>query len=93
MKQLFTIFGFLLFTISGFSQYTTLSDRAEISIITCGPGNTELYESFGHSALRIVDPVQGMDEVYNYGMFNFEAPNFYLNFVLQPIKIRIVALQ
>ncbi len=81
MKQLFTIFGFLLFTISGFSQYTTLSDRAEISIITCGPGNTELYEAFGHSALRIVDPVQGMDEVYNYGMFNFEAPNFYLNFV------------
>ena len=81
MKKLITIFAFLLLSHTGFSQYLKLSNRAEVSVITCGPGNSELYEAFGHSAIRIVDPIQGMDEVYNYGMFNFEAPNFYLNFV------------
>ena len=56
-----------------------LSDKASISIITCGPGN-ELYSTFGHSAFRVFDPLQRFDKIYNYGTFDFNAPNFYLNF-------------
>jgi hypothetical protein len=56
-----------------------LSPKATVSVVTCGPGNV-LYSAFGHSAFRIYDPLLGLDKVYNYGTFDFEAPNFYLNF-------------
>nr|WP_277612713.1 DUF4105 domain-containing protein [Eudoraea chungangensis] len=61
------------------SQGKTLSQDAEISILTCGPG-TELYSSFGHNAIRVFDLSSGIDEVYNYGTFNFSTPNFYYKF-------------
>tara|TARA_R110001583_G_scaffold162719_1_gene314967 strand:+ start:21384 stop:22499 length:1116 start_codon:yes stop_codon:yes gene_type:complete len=57
-----------------------LSPKATVSVVTCGPGN-ELYSTFGHSAFRIYDPLLGLDRVYNYGTFDFNAPNFYMNFV------------
>ena len=57
-----------------------LSDRATISLITCGPGN-ELYSVFGHTAVRVHDPLVGLDVVYNFGTFDFDTPNFYLKFV------------
>jgi hypothetical protein len=56
-----------------------LSVYSEISIVTAGPGK-ELYEKFGHTALRIKDPVLNLDLIYNYGVFDFNAPNFYSNF-------------
>ena len=62
-----------------FSQYITYSDTTEISVLTCGPGE-ELYSTFGHSAFRIKDEINHLDVVYNYGMFDFNAPNFYTNF-------------
>ena len=57
-----------------------LSDQATISIITFGPGQEELYSGFGHSAIRIYDPTQNIDWAYNYGTFDYDQPNFYLNF-------------
>ena len=63
---------------TGFSQ-NTLSEKATVSVITCGSGS-ELYSTFGHSAYRINDPLTGLDKIYNYGTFDFNAPNFYLNF-------------
>ncbi|MCX7636330.1 MAG: DUF4105 domain-containing protein [Cyclobacteriaceae bacterium] len=57
-----------------------LSQQAFISVITCGPGQTELYSAFGHSAFRVHDPMLGIDYAYNYGVFDFSQPNFYLNF-------------
>lgn len=44
-----------------------------------GPGQ-ELYDKFGHSAFRIKDSLAGVDVVFNYGVFNFDTPNFYLKF-------------
>lgn len=61
------------------SQTLPLSDSATASVITCGPGN-DFYTTFGHSAIRICDPSQGIDHVYNYGTFDFDTPNFYLKF-------------
>lgn len=57
-----------------------LSDTAQISILTCGTGE-ELYALFGHTAIRVSDPMQGIDRVYNYGLFDFLTPNFYGKFV------------
>ena len=65
-----------------------LSARAEISILTCGPGN-ELYTRFGHSAFRVQDPNLGIDVVYNYGTFDFNAPNFYTNFARGKLTYRL----
>lgn len=52
-----------------------------MSLVTCGPGE-ELYEAFGHTAIRIHDPLMQFDAVYNYGTFDFDQPNFYGNFVM-----------
>lgn len=62
------------------AQSFQLSDKAKISVITCGPFQGELYSAFGHSAFRVYDATQQIDEVYNYGMFDFSQSNFYLNF-------------
>lgn len=50
-----------------------------ISLLTCSPGE-DLYSTFGHSALRVVDYVSHTDVVYNYGTFNFEEEGFYIKF-------------
>ena len=62
------------------SQKITLSNSAEISVLTCGTG-TEIYSLFGHTAIRIKDSSHFVDQVYNYGTFDFNTPNFYLKFV------------
>lgn len=56
-----------------------LSPNAEISLLTCQPGGN-LYTYFGHSAIRVKDPIQHLDRVYNYGTFNFNTTDFYLKF-------------
>jgi hypothetical protein len=56
-----------------------LSKNAEISVITIGPGSS-LNDAFGHSAFRIKDTKKGLDLVFNYGVYDFEAPNFILKF-------------
>lgn len=80
MKKII-LFISLIYSFSVYSQHIQLSEKAEISLITAGPGNTELYEAFGHTTVRVFDPLQGIDDAYNYGIFDFDAPNFYLNFV------------
>ncbi|PRX54140.1 DUF4105 domain-containing protein [Flagellimonas meridianipacifica] len=64
----------------GFSQAPGLSDNSQISVLTCATGD-QLYSTFGHTAIRVQDPVLEIDVVYNYGTFDFDQPNFYLNFV------------
>ncbi len=57
-----------------------LSDQSEVAVMTLGPYQPELYSAFGHSAIRVHDPVTGFDRVFNYGVFDFDQENFYLNF-------------
>ena len=61
-------------------QAQTLSDNARISLITCAPGE-ELYARFGHTALRVYDPENNLDVVFNYGIFDFNTDHFYWKFV------------
>ncbi|MEE9439110.1 MAG: DUF4105 domain-containing protein [Saprospiraceae bacterium] len=55
-------------------------DDTQISILTCGSGD-ELYSTFGHVAIRIYNKDNDIDQVYNYGMFDFKTPNFYIKFM------------
>ena len=59
------------------------SARAEVkvSVLTCSPGE-EVYAHYGHTALRYCDISNGKDLVFNYGCFDFSAPNFMWRFVL-----------
>lgn len=77
LKKLFIGCSFLL-SLSLNAQ--RLSPEAHISLITLGPTQKELYSAFGHSAIRVYDPASGMDYFFNYGVFSFNQPNFYLNF-------------
>ena len=75
-----TFFLILLFTVFlGLSQNVELSPLSKISLLTVGTGE-DLAAKFGHSAIRLQDPTLGIDEVYGYGTYDFEDPNFYLNF-------------
>lgn len=53
-------------------------DSLIVSLVTAAPGN-EVYELCGHSALRIRSAE--MDSVWNYGVFDFNKPNFVYRFV------------
>lgn len=79
-KKTFSFFLLIFSFISAFGQTPFLSDKAEISLLTCGTGE-ELYSLYGHTALRINDPINQIDVVYNYGAFDFSTPNFYGKFV------------
>jgi hypothetical protein len=81
---------FLGFTSLGFSQNLILSDNARASVITCDTGN-ESYSLFGHTAIRIADPDNSIDMVYNYGAFDFATPNFVIKFAKGDLQYFAVA--
>ena len=56
-------------------------DSIRISLLTCASGG-EIYSLFGHTAIRYENFTRGIDAVFNYGMFNFNAPNFIFRFAL-----------
>lgn len=57
------------------------NDSIRLSLLTCAPGE-EIYSLFGHTAIRYEDPANGIDAVFNYGLFSFNTPNFILRFSL-----------
>jgi hypothetical protein len=74
MKKITTIFATALF--SGCScLFSQPGSEVSVYLITCGPG-TDTYSIYGHTALRIVNPATGSDRVYNWGVFDFNTPNF-----------------
>ena len=80
MKRSVLLILFAVFSTFAFPRHVRqLSGSAQISLITCDPGD-ELYSIFGHSAIRVFDDSLHINEVYNYGTFNFNTPNFYLKF-------------
>lgn len=78
-KISFVLLLFLTINYS-FSQNIILSNQAQVSVLTCGTGN-ESYSLFGHTAVRVSDPENFIDVVYNYGAFDFGTPNFVLKFI------------
>ena len=57
-----------------------LSDSAQIYLLTCTPGE-QVWSKYGHTGIRVVDATNKLDIVFNYGIFNLMADDFYLKFV------------
>ena len=70
------------------TQAENVNDQIQISILTCSPGQ-EIYSLFGHSAIRVQDKIRNQDLVFNYGIFNFRTPNFYMKFVRGKLKYNL----
>lgn len=71
----------LLFCILALSMVGTARAEVKVSVLTCSPGE-EVYALYGHTALRYRDTSNDIDVVFNYGLFDFSAPNFGWRFVL-----------
>lgn len=88
-KKLFFLLILFLSTKFLIGQNLQLSTYAEISVVTYGPGEA-LFEKFGHTAVRIKDPLLRLDLVYNYGIFDTSEANFYVNFTKGFMKYKLV---
>lgn len=71
----------ILFSTQGLlsSAQLKMSTYSEVSLLTIGPGD-QLNDAFGHSGIRIKDPMFNLDIVFDYGRYDFSAEGFYLNF-------------
>jgi len=84
----YIIIGLLAVCSSMPTNAQTLSEEAEISLLTCAPG-VPLYFHYGHSAIRVrdnacTDPMGNtiaIDWTFNYGIFDFNTEHFYLKFL------------
>ena len=72
----------LLLAISGemHAQRAIEWSRRPVLLLTMGQGG-EVFEKFGHNAIVVWDDQAGMPLVYNWGMFDFEQPNFISRFL------------
>lgn len=84
------LFLLALISITVQSQARYISEDAKISILTIDPG-ASLNDAFGHSAFRIKDKTTNVDTIFDYGRFDFNAPNFYLNFAKGKLNYSIGA--
>ena len=83
MLKKFVFYSLILFSLETAAQIDSINQTNcsyQISLLTCSPGE-ELYTTFGHSAIRILNSQTGSDLVFNYGTFDFEDPDFYQKFI------------
>ena len=78
LLPLLLLFG--LFTSSHLIAQDSSKAALQISILTCAPGE-DVYTAWGHTAIRIIDSAKQTDIVYNFGTFDFDTPNFLLEFI------------
>ena len=87
MKLLYKFYTFLVLLLCCSAMHASVQadesggDSIEVGFLTCAPG-TEVYELYGHTALRIRNFKSGEDWVFNYGVFNFRTPHFAWRFML-----------
>ena len=73
-------FCLILYSTNINSNPTESIERYEISILSIGEGSS-LADAFGHTAIRLKDTELKNDIVFNFGVYDFNSPNFYSNFV------------
>ena len=74
----------LTITVLGYDKemkVPALTPSASVSLLTVGREDHEVYQNFGHTAIRVKDTILGWDLVYNYGTFDFGQPNFLSKFI------------
>lgn len=78
MKRVLIIILFFLAVIIKNLNSQSVQDTT-VYLITCSPG-TETYSIYGHSAIRVMISHLNSDTVYNWGVFDFNTPNFVWKF-------------
>jgi len=86
MGKLKLIITLLFFTMVVWAQqselrYPKLSEDAEVSVIVCGPSHDAAFTLYGHAAIRVKDNSKNLDNIFNYGLFDFNGENFIYRFV------------
>jgi hypothetical protein len=78
LLPLLLLFG--LFTSTRLAAQDSTNAAMQISILTCAPGE-DVYTAWGHTAIRIIDSAKQTDVVFNFGTFDFDTPNFLVEFI------------
>ncbi|MEM9896749.1 MAG: DUF4105 domain-containing protein, partial [Bacteroidota bacterium] len=78
----------ILFATSLLAQ-VQLTKSAKIAVVTLGPYQGEVWSAFGHNGFRIEDPETGLDWFYDYGVYDFDQENFFLNFAEGLLKYKV----
>lgn len=66
-------------------------ETLEVSVLTFANGEV-LWERFGHNALVITDTVSALSLAYNWGMFDFDQPNFLTRFLTGDTRYWVAAI-
>jgi len=74
------VFTLIFFSFKIYANELEDKSRYKISILSIGEGPS-LVDAFGHTAIRIKDAELKNDVVFNFGVYDFNSPNFYSNFV------------
>ena len=70
----------IFFSINIYANELQDKNRYKMSILSIGEGPS-LVDAFGHTAIRVKDEKLKNDVVFNFGVYDFNSPNFYSNFV------------
>ena len=90
MKRILIALCVILFlTCTAKSADTTRPEVESVALLTCHPGD-EVYELEGHTALRFIFS-DGKDLTVNWGLFDFNSPNFLYRFVKGETDYRLGA--
>lgn len=63
-------------------------DTISVSVVTFEPGS-EYWQRFGHNALLLRESTRDVAITYNYGLFDFQQKNFFLNFARGEMVYRV----
>lgn len=92
MKRNITIL--LIYLVCFFGIRTALAQEApqlsrlsRIYILHVAPG-PDMYAVYGHTALWVSDEIKGINQVYDYGVFDFASPHFYTNFLMGNMRYK-----
>ena len=70
----------IFFSLNIYANELENKNRYKLSILSIGEG-LSLVDAFGHTAIRVKDTELKNDVVFNFGVYDFNSPNFYSNFV------------
>jgi hypothetical protein len=90
VRKVCLLFAFIIVLFSQKSTARDSSSHLRISLLTAGAAE-ELYSTWGHTAVRIIDAVKQTDIVYNFGFFDFNDPDFYTKFTRGKLDYFLVA--
>ena len=78
--NIFFVLVLIFFSPNIYANELENKNRYKISILSIGEGPS-LVDAFGHTAIRVKDSELKNDVVFNFGVYDFNSPNFYSNFV------------